>query len=124
VTDRERHRTELLLDLSPKDERTLVKQDVTTLTKDLGKEYRLDQSISIIERRKLHGLFSFRVNWLGRSQHPCGPDISADMAMQIGAGTKPELGQLLGMQVHWMSIGHEAENLAFLSPAPLGGVLL
>src|SRR6185503_8511821 len=99
-------------------------QDVTPLTIDLGKEYRLDQSVAIVKSRKLHRLVLGGMYRLGRGEHAGSQDVPAHMPMQLGAGAEPETLQAVGVELHRVGVGDEPEDFVLLPPASLTGILL
>ena len=115
---------ELFLYLPPKNERPLIEQHVTALPIHIGEQDRLDQAISIIEGRELHRLFGFGVYRLGGGQHSGRQHVLPHIPVQLGAAAEPILPQLIGVQLHRMSVGDEAEDVVFLAPPPVGRVLL
>ena len=115
---------EFFLYLPPKDERPLIEQHVTALPIHVGKQDRLNQAVAIIEGRELHRLFGFRVYRLGGGQHSSHQDVLPHIPVQLGAAAEPILPQLIGVQLHRMSVGDEAEGGVLLAPPPVGGVLL
>jgi hypothetical protein len=124
VGDSQCHGSELLLYLAPKNEGTLVEQDVTALTIDLRTEYRLDQPVAIIEGRELHRLLLGSVYRFGRGEHAGSQDVSAHVLMQLGAGAEPEPPKPVGVELHRMRVGDESQRLIFLPPPALRGVFL
>ena len=124
VCNRQGDRPELLLHLTPKNEGPLVEQDVTTLAVDLGKEYRLDQAVAIIEGRKLHRLILGGVYRLGRGEHTGSQDVLPDMPVQLGARAKAELPKPAGVELHRVRVGDESKGLIFFPATALGGVFL
>ena len=115
---------EFFLYLSPKDERPLIEQHVTALPVHIGKQDRLDQAVAIIKGRELHRLFGFCGYRLGGGQHSRHQDVLPHMPVQIGAAAEPILPQPIGVQVHRMGVGNEAEGGILLAPPPIGRVLL
>src|SRR5687767_788290 len=103
----ERYCPELLLHLSPKDERSLIEQDMAAFTIDPGKEHRLDQSVPVIEGRKLHRLLTDGVYRLGSREHARCQDVTADVLLQLRAPAQSEMPKLLRMELHRVCVGHE-----------------
>jgi hypothetical protein len=122
--DGQGNRPELLLDLSSKDEGSLIEQDVTALTINPGEKHRLDQAVAVVKSHEFHRLVGFGVHRFGRGEHPGGQDMPADMLMQLGAGAGPKALKGLGVKLHRMGIGDETQNVIFLSPPALDGVFL
>jgi hypothetical protein len=115
---------EFFLDLSPNYERPLVEQHVTALPIHIGKQDRFDQAVSIIEGRELHRLFGLCGYRFGRGQHSSHEDVLPHLPVQLGAAAKPILPQSIGVQLHRMGVGDEAEGGILLAPPPIGRVLL
>ena len=118
----ERDGPKLLFHLSPKNERSLIEQDVAALTIDPGKEHRLDQSVPIIEGRKLHRLIAGGVYRLGSREHARCQDVTPDVLLQLRAPAQAETPKLLRMKLHRVCVGHKPQRLVFLPAAALGGI--
>src|SRR5215208_5874306 len=112
------HGPKLFLHLSPKDEWPLVEQDVTALTINPGKEHGLDQTLSIIEGGKFHRLITDGMDRLGSREHPRGKHVTTDMLLQLRTRAESKAPKVIGMELHWVRIGHEPQCLVFLPPAP------
>src|SRR6185503_11191379 len=99
-------------------------QDVTPLTIDLGKEYRLDQSVAIVKSGELHRLVLGGMYRLGRGEHAGSQDVPAQVPMQLGAGAEPETLQAVGVELHRVGIGNESQRGVFFPATTFGGILL
>jgi len=124
VGHRERHRPELLLHLSPKDERPLIEQHVPALPIDVREEHGLDEPVAVVEGGELHGLVLQGVDRLGGGEHAGREDVRADVPVQLGAGAEPEPPEVVRVEPHRVRVGGEAEGGVLLPAAALGAVLL
>ncbi|MFL5546986.1 MAG: hypothetical protein ACJ8AQ_05455 [Gemmatimonadales bacterium] len=115
---------ELFLYLPPKNEGPLIEQHVTALPIHIGKQDSFNQAVAIIKGRELHRLFSFCVYRLGGGQHSSHHDVLPHMPVQLGAAAEPILPQMIGVQLHRMSVGNEAVGGILLAPPPFGLLLL
>jgi len=123
VRHRKGHRAELLLDLPPKDERSLVEQHVAALTVDVGKEHGLDEPVAVVEGGELHRLVLGGVYRLCCGEHAGSENVPAHVLVQLSAGAEPELPKLIRVEPHRMHVGGEAEGGVLLAPPPLGAIL-
>ncbi len=116
--------SKLFLYLPPENEGPLIEQHVTAFPIHIGEQDRFDQAISIVEGRELHRLFGFCVYRLGGGQHSGHQHVFPDMPVQLGAAAEPILSQVIGMELHRVSVGDEPEDGVLLAPPPFGRVLL
>jgi len=101
--------------LSPEYKRALVEQHVPPLPVDIGKQHALDQAGPIVKSGELHRLLLRGMHRLGGGQHPRRQDTLPHMPVQVHASHQPEPPQRLGVQIHGVAVGQEAEGFVLLS---------